>query len=75
MHANRAAVDFTRLSLSGGIDKHGAAAMAERLGKLGRKLMTGNDPDALAGKCLGKQSAGVPAKAVVAPQRVTISYD
>jgi len=37
-------------------DKHGAAALAERFGKFGRKLMADNDFDFLPRKRLSQQS-------------------
>jgi hypothetical protein len=66
-------MDFTRLTLSVGVDKHGAAALTERFGKFGGELMAGDNFGVLAHECLGEQTAGVPANRVIAPQRITVA--
>ena len=68
-------MDFTRLTLGIGVDKHGAAALAERFGKFGRKLMAGNDFDFLPRKRLSQQSAGMPPQRVVTSQRIAVAND
>ncbi len=63
-------MNIPRITLRIGIDKHGATALAERLGKLWGKLMAGDNRGVLAGERLDKQAAGVPAEPVVTPQRI-----
>ena len=62
-------------TLGVGIDKHGAAALAERFGKFRGELMAGDDFNVLAGESPGKQAAGVPAEPVVTPQRIAVADD
>jgi hypothetical protein len=66
-------MDISRLTLSVGVDKHGAAAQAKSRGELRSELMAGNDLDGLAGERLGKQAAGVPAEPVITPQRISVA--
>jgi hypothetical protein len=68
-------VDITRPTLCVGVYKHGAAALAERLGEFRSELMAGDSLDVLSGKRLGKQVAGVPAEPVVAPHRIPVADD
>ena len=68
-------MDFTRLAVGVGVDKHRAAALAEGLGKFRGKLMAGDDFHVLAGERLGKQAAGVPAKRIITPQWVAVADD
>jgi hypothetical protein len=68
-------MDFTRRTFGISIDKHGAAALAERLGKFRGELMAGDDFDVLAGERLGEQAAGMPAKRVISPQRIAVADD
>jgi hypothetical protein len=68
-------VDLTRFALGVGVDKHHATELAKRLGKFRGELMAGEDFRVLAGKHLGKQTAGVPAEPVITPQRVAVADD
>ena len=68
-------MDLPRLALSVGVDKYGAAALAERLGKFRSELMAGDNLGVLAGERLGKQTAGMPAEPVVTPQRIAVADD
>jgi len=51
----RTAMDFARLTLGVGVDKDGAAALAEGFGKFRSKLMAGDDFDVLAGESRGSR--------------------
>jgi hypothetical protein len=68
-----AALDFTRLALRIGVDKHGAAALAERLGKFRGELVAGDNLGVLASELLTKQMAGVPAEPVITPQGISVA--
>jgi hypothetical protein len=68
-------MDFTRLALGVGVDKHHAAALAKGLGKFRGELMAGDGFRVLAGERLGKQAAGVPAKCIVTSQWVAVADD
>ena len=68
-------MNVPRITLSIGIDKHGATALAERLGKLWGKLMAGDNRGVLAGERLGKQAAGMPTEPVIASQRIAVTDD
>jgi len=68
-------VDFARLAFSIGIDKHSVAALAERFGQFGGELMASDDSSVVAGEFPRDQAAGVPAKSVVAAQRISVADD
>jgi len=68
-------MDLAWLAFSIGINKHGAARLAERFGELRGKLMAGDDFSVVAGKFLGNHAASVPAESVVASQRIPVADD
>jgi hypothetical protein len=68
-------MDIPRVTLSVSVNKHGAAALAKRLGKFRSELMAGDNLSVLASELPGNQAAGVPAEPVVTPQRIPVADD
>jgi hypothetical protein len=68
-------MDTPRLTQRVGVDKHGEPRLAERLGKFRSELMAGDNFSVLAGKSLGKRTAGVPPESVITSQRIPIADD
>jgi hypothetical protein len=68
-------MDFARLALRVGVNKHGALRLAEPLGKFRGELMAGDYLGVLAGQLLRQQTASVPAESVIAPQRIAVADD
>jgi hypothetical protein len=68
-------MDFPRLTLGVGINKHGATALAKRLGKFRSKLVARDNLGILASKLPGKQTADVPAEPVITPQWIPVTDD
>jgi hypothetical protein len=68
-------MDIPRRTLRVGVNKHGAAALAKRLGKFRSELMAGDNLGVLASELPGNQAAGVPAEPVITPQWIPVSDD
>jgi hypothetical protein len=68
-------MNLTRLTLRVGVDKDGAAALAEGFGKFRGELMASDNFNVLAGERLSQQAAGMPAKGVITSQRIAVTDD